>query len=435
MSIYSNPEKTRRPEPQTEPVFIWPVPEKADTIFWVEKDMKIPKNRDFTYGQAYEGPQQYPDHELVYVAPQTEDRWSRWYYAKARTNQNNYNWTVVGNNTVRRTYLFKRENYPDSPESPAPPAAPGTVKPPTVGTPDPKFPGYVFAGESVQRTDTELDSIYVIVSRTYSIKTLVSYQWDDALERNIKITREIIPAGTETGGLEDNGVLVEIRPGDLFYDVKITSEIQWKDDDLNGGTPNFPIELTPVVTEASFPFPPRLESVEAYGAWAFANSEDAAWSYSEDFFFEIDVTDPVPGPYEAKLRRFLTDDPDSLRSTYKTTRIVKEAETFGIVRYWWYSSDNGNRTFALARQYNIPPTVHGDVPLPGNVNYVQSGTLPSNTGTATGRASLPATPGFSDYNNSTTTIAGVTTKRTKLGLYEVQVVEIQEGGSTIYQTS
>lgn len=422
MAIPPTPERSSRPSRKIDPVFIWPVPEKADYLFWVEMDMKLPANRSFTYGTAHPDATTYPNHKLVYVAPQNEDNISRWFYASNRTNENSYNWQLVNNNTIQRTYLVLRSDYPSAT--------------PVVGTADPSatFASYVFAGESVSRTDTELDSRYVLVTRTYSIGTLISYQWDDAIERNIKITRQIIPSGTQTGS-QANGVLVEIRAGDKFYDVKLTSEVVWLAGDLDGGDPalpDFPIELTSVVTDANYPFPPRLDSVALYGAWAYADSSNAAPSYSEDFFFEINITDPMPGPYDAKLRRFLTNDPDAVRVLYPTAKITREAETFGLIRAWFNASTKGNRTFALARQHNIPPTVHGVVTLPAAVNYSQGANGTGGTTTGVGAASLAATPGYAAYAATTTTIAGVTTRRTSLGLYEVQVVEIQKGGSNVY---
>jgi hypothetical protein len=418
MSIPPTPDRSPRPSRVVDPVFIWPVPEKADYLFWIEVDMNLPAYASFTYGTAHPNATLYPNHKLVYVSPQDANNTSKWFYASNRTNEVNYNWTIVNNNTVQRTYLVLRSAYPGTP--------------PTVGTADTKFADYVFAGESVSRTDTELDSLYVLVTRIYSIETLVSYQWDDALERNIKITRTLIPAGTETGSQAD-GVLVEIRAGDTFYDVELTSEVVWLVGDLLAGSPNFPIELTSVVTDANYPFPPRLDSLDVYGAWAFAGNNESADSYSEDFFFEVNITEPMPGPYDAKLRRFLTDDPDAVRLLHPTAKITRKAETIGIIRSWSSASGTkGNRTFAQARQHNIPSTVHDEVALPTGVNYAQGANGTGDTATGYGAASLPATPGYATYAATTTTVAGVTTRRAKFGLYEVQVVEIQKGGSNVY---
>jgi len=393
----------------------------ADYLFSEIRDADLPKNKTWKYGDKHPNSKLFPNHVLVMVGEEREIEGqgtvSQWYYAADRSNEDSYNWQVQGNDTLFRQYLVRRTEYPPTSY-------------PTVGTADARFPQYVYAGESVAPAEGELNSIYVMVTRTYSIPTLITYQWDESISRTIKITRQIVPSGTVQGSSTSTGKIIEVQPGDAFYDLKITSEVLWNAADLSGGVPNFPIQLDSVGSDANYQFPPLLKSIKLFGAWAYATS-DAPPSYSEDFFFETDITEPHPGPFEATVLRFLTPNPDAVRALYPTTRIVSRAETFGLVKAWAAASDDGNQSFALARQYNTPPTVHDVVDLPAQVNYTQGGGMAGTT-LGKGSASLPATPNFAQFIASTTTIAGVDTKRSRLGLYEVQVVKIHAGGATIY---
>lgn len=410
----------RTPAPHRQPVLTWLTPKVDDLLFFVERDARLPEHQKFEFGQAYEDKIRFPGHKLIYVSPQDDTNWSRWYYAADREHQDDYNWEIQNNDTLFRTYLVLRADYPAS------------FAPPEVTTPDTKFAQYVFAGESVERVDKELDSLYVTVRRTFSIQSLVSYQWDDVIQRSVKVTREIVKAGTVTGS-KGTGSIVEVQAGDTFYDLKITSEVQWLPGDLGpGGTPVFPIVLDTISADANYQFPLLLKSVKLFGAWAYATSEGAPPSYSEDFFFEIDTVEPPPGPFSATILRFLTNNPEAVRTAYPTAQIVSRSETFGLVKWWAASTDSGNNTFALARQYTTPATVHADVELPAQVNYTQGGNL---TGVKNGPGSqkLPATPGFAAFMATATTIAGVDTRRSRFGLWEVQVTRINAGGANLYQ--
>ena len=86
-----------------------------------------------------------------------------------------------------------------------------------------------------------------------------------------------------------------------------------------------------------------------------------------------------------------------------------------------------------ARQYNSPASVHDEIELPATVNYVQGGTR-SDASYAPGSQELPPTPGYATYIASSTTIAGVDTRRSRLGLWEVQVTRINAGGATVYDS-
>lgn len=127
----------------------------------------MPINKRWKYGDPYPDQLAFPHHKLVYVGPQTVDKWSRWYYASDRLNQDEYNWEFtsadIGGNkfdAVSRTYLVSREAFDAT--SPA-------LGSPMPNVPKDKFIGdYVLAGRVQQRTgEQELDSLYVLEKRIY----------------------------------------------------------------------------------------------------------------------------------------------------------------------------------------------------------------------------------------------------------------------------
>ena len=433
-SLPEDPTPPRSPAPSIEPVFTWPTPGREDFLFYVEKNGELPRNKGWKYGDPFRDRGLFPDHKLVYVSPQSADKWSRWFYASDRINEEAYNFEFSGDQLVR-SYLVQREKYfarTAAAASAAVPTVIGEFTRPVVGTADTRFAQFVYAEDVLSRTETELDSIYVMVRENYVPERLVSFQWDDVIRRVIRVTRQVIPAQSEEGS-GTYGVQVEIQPGNVFHDFRITSEVEWLPDDLNeDGTVRYPIQIDSVASDANYQFPLLLKSIKLFGAWAYAAS-DAPPSYSEDFFFEIDTVEPAPGPYDATVLRFVTNNPEAVRAIYPTTKITTRAETFGMTRWWAAASDQGNNTYALARQYNSPASVHDEIALPSNVNYVQGGTR-SDANYAPGSQELPATPGFAAYIASTQTIAGVDTRRSRLGLWEVQVTRINAGGSTVYDS-
>jgi hypothetical protein len=159
----------RTPAPAIDPVFVWATPDKHDTIFYVEKSGDLPANRDdqWNYGDAFRGRQYFPNHRLVYVSPQTSDKWSRWYYAAPRVNQDAYNFShtvadIGGNrfSAVQRAYVTLRSEYD--------PLAP------TMGTPMPDVPEGKFTEEfilanrqEVPSGQQEIDSLFIAENLTY----------------------------------------------------------------------------------------------------------------------------------------------------------------------------------------------------------------------------------------------------------------------------
>ena len=407
--------------PQRQRVLTFVSPSVADIIFMESVDAQRVGSSPPAYGTPHPDRQRWPDHVLVFVKTADEQGLVyQFFYAAKREEQDKYNYEIGSDDRLVRTYVLKRSEYPD----------PVALPTPVVGSTDALFDKYVFAFEFLDRSEQELDSIFVVVKRVYSMPETVSFEFDRSVDRMVKITRTIIPAGSETGSATA-GRTVEIAPQNTFFDLRVTSEVVFEPDDLDAdGNPNYPLSLRTVATFVNYDFPPRLNYVEYHGVWAYADSSTHQASYSEDFFFELDFTEPSPGPYAARVLRFVTDDPEALLASeqYKLDKVIPERGTFGMLRQWWRASTKGNSTFALARQQDVGRAcIHARIELPKQINYVAGsgeGGEAAAAGGGPGRQYLPETPQYQSFVDKSTLNVSIDVKQTAHNLFEVQVVQL-----------
>lgn len=385
----------------------FPTPLIGDVVFSEVRDC----NRiDFPeYGTPYPNAAKWPYHKLVYIKPVDIERNEifEFFYAADRDHQDLYNFEINTDDRLIRTYLIPREDY-----------TPANFPAPAVLTPDERFPTYVFTSQFVTRTEQVFDSIFVQVQRVYSIQRTIAYKFDPAIEKNIKITREIIPSGSEEGS-NDVGKTVEISPQNSFFDLKITVEVQGL-----GFTTSEPYSLIQTVPSyVNYQFPPKLNAVSIIGASAYAASVTAPPSFSEDFFFDLQITEPAPPPYSSRVLRYITSNPDLIRELWPLDKVVARRDIFGFAKSWAYAGAT-NKTDATARQVDIGrPAIHDDVDLPAGITYVNSSDSTPSDGGA-GRLTLPATPNYSEFVGANLLTLGVDTKKIDYNLWEVQVSQI-----------
>ena len=100
----------------------------------------------------------FPDHKLISQAPNSEDgQWVKRIWANDRVDQDTYNYAIKyiegskDHPTYVRTYVIPRNEY----------------VPLEDGDPDPLFAGAILTEQEVSRTEGELDSQYVTVTRVY----------------------------------------------------------------------------------------------------------------------------------------------------------------------------------------------------------------------------------------------------------------------------
>ena len=185
------------------PVFIWPTPNHEDRLFWVWRDGTLPKydHKQWNYGDKFDNQVDFPDHQLIHVSPQSDTRWSKWYYMADRDNQDAYNWEFtdadIGGTkfpAVQRTYIFPRKGF--------------TPSTPIMGTTMPNVPADLFQGTYVladrkqsNRLEKEMESLYIMETRTYVQKSsMIRNDFDEALSGNLQSIQTLYYKGEIASG-------------------------------------------------------------------------------------------------------------------------------------------------------------------------------------------------------------------------------------------
>lgn len=423
----ANEIKPRSPSPQVSPVAAWPTPEKSDLLFWVEHNADLPRNDvlQWNYGDAYTGPGSagYPNHKLVYVSPQTPDAWEKRFYMSDRVDEDNYNFEFTTGEQLIRTYIVPRSLYFARTAAEAAAAIPvvaGEFTVPAVATPDTRFTKYGFADDTLGRTDTEMDSLYVVVRRRFIEPVTVERTYSDELEAYITVTKTIVPVGTAVTDPPSVGRIEEIRHGNSFHDILITQTLDGWDD--SAGILDRSLATLP--TFVNYPFPSRLDSVDIQFVAAWADSTEAARSYSEDYYFEYQITEPRPGPYPAVIERTITSDPESFVAGLTLSGVpVPKRETVGIAYWWFFASTKGNQTQAVAKEIEIPSTIHDEITI-----TINGTDIPASTAQRLSTTTLAATTGFALLDGSITFPIDADVRKLPFQLYEVRVTKLNITG-------
>ena len=224
--------RARNPAPQHNPVFIWPTPNHADYLFWVEKNGDLPKNQSFAYGDAYSDSVKYPNHKLVFVSPQTEEAWSRWFYASDRINQDEYNWNSIQADlggvkfdAVERLYLYKRTDFKHADTAQA--EDQGNAMP---DVPEGQFPASTYLLSERVTMDApaeELRSLYILEKRTYFLRsTIATVEHEDMLGIGQGSVVTLFYRGeTPTGAGATIETLIN-APSNAYWEVQSTGEVR-----------------------------------------------------------------------------------------------------------------------------------------------------------------------------------------------------------------
>jgi hypothetical protein len=361
------------------------------------------------YGTAHPDTTRWPNHKFVYFEPlQGKEAGGReelftFYYAADRESQDDYNWEDVEGASMIRTYLIPRDEYTREDA-------------PTVGTADEVFDMYVFAMETVQRVPEPLDSMYVAVKRVYLPPERTDLEYNDTFERIVATTRRIVPHGDGVA-VSSAGSVTEVQDVNTWYDLEITREIQLVEEET------FPYSLPDLPVDVPYRFPPRLNAVNLVWANAYAFATGQPDSYSEDYYFDLDIDTPYGGPYEGTLLRFITDDPDGLRATYPVIKIMAKQDNLAVVAAWYSASTDGNSTFAIAREVDLPATIHDEI----EVTKIAV-TTETEEGELQFKGTLPATPDYDAIVAATEMVVGYDVKKLPLNLYEVSITLINTTG-------
>lgn len=379
----------------------------TDILFWEVGPLSSDPDDIPAYGTLHYDTARWPNHELVFIAPADEvGLLYRYYWAATRPTQDLYNFEDQNGEQLIRTYFMKREEYLDDAYFATQFAKVGD---PLVIAPD-RFSMYVFADESVDRSVQELDSLYVVVRRRFLEKVRTREFYDDDIHCDVLESITVIPA--KSGSADSSpGEITEIQPVNIWHDLEVTKTVQ-------GFTS--PKSLPTLIKDVPFNFPRLLKSAEWTGCAAFANSDAAPVSYDESWYIHYDLVEPTPGPYEARVMRFLTTDANALRSIYPIQKVVTRIETIGLARAYAFGSSKGNTTFADARQLEVPSSIHGDIVIGG------FDTIGRAQGQSTG--TLFKTPGFDEFSALSEMVAGYEPQQAGYGLYIVSIIIINTTG-------
>lgn len=403
----------------------FPTPLPIDLIFYEVRDSVVPSNEhgNWEYGQPHEDRVRYPNHELVYVSARREDGKQQWYFAAERNSQDDYNYEIQSGEQLVRTYIIKRPLYRERPVGTSGAPEDEFLYPPAgASSPDAVFAQYCFADDTVVRTERELDSLYVAVRRRFIRPTTVDYIYSQEFRRNIRITKEVIPRTTSSPALGADGTSVEIQDGNHFHSIRITKEI------VLGGGETYPYSLPDIPATQDHRFPSKLESVQLVGAWAWARQITAPFlreSYSEDYYFKFKITDPRPGPYSATIKRYITNNPEAIKTANPVTIVPQPIrESIAVTAAWAFASATlGNSTSATAKEWSVPPTIHEEitVTLGGTASTSESQDRNYTT-------TLTATPNVTAFLALTEATIDYRVREMALGLYEVSVVKLNITG-------
>lgn len=402
-----------------------------DLVFYEVVDYNLQNNRDAEYGDPYHNTRTFPNHELVYITPNDkEGKFYRFYYAAKRENQDDYNWQIQGGERLVRTYFVKRELYYERSDADIL-AGPFKVNNefgyPTVATLDSRFEKYGFADDTVAEAPQELSSLYILVQRRFIEPVTEDLVWDQNLNMYVRIKKEIIPAMlNRPQPTSTTGETIEVQKGNRFHDIRITKTAIMPLGE--GGEPlTYPILKTEIPDYRQFDFPARLNAINLVYAWAYAASEDAMPSYSEDFYFDYDITEPRKGLYPARLLRYVTDDPENVKILHPITTIPAPVkESIAVVYTWSSAGVFGNTTQASAKEYLLPSTIHDQISVDESNNGPLEETSPaSRTFTRT----FAKTDGYDAFMALDEIVVGYEVREISLNLFEAIVVILDKSNA------
>lgn len=316
-----------------------------------------------------------------------------------------------------RTYVIHQDKYP--PPSPAPPTPdPYVLQDAVVGVADPKYPKFGFTHDSMMRSPFGLDSVFVMVQRIHQQIVKVRTFFDDEMERYVTETTRIIAAGTGAPSSEP-GKSVEVTPVNIYFDLEVTMELQpLETDSTLDGEIIYPLVLPSLMEDKPYPFPPLTTDVTIETAWARAfNGEDE--SFSQDFYFKFHMVTPRRGPYEARVVRYLTPNPDSLRGLFPIHQITPTSESIGVSAWYAIAPATGQcRTFARADELHMPESIHPAITI----------TEPDGPSIGEFTRTLAMSPGYTNFTQLGVINASYETTKTRYGLYEVSIIQINCSG-------
>jgi hypothetical protein len=425
----SNP-ATRRIENRVTPL-------ETDIIFI---ETGVMPTTSLAYGTPHYDSAQWPNHKLVLIKPAGRDGvLYEFYYAADRENQDDYNLVDQNGQYLTRSYIILRSDYYNRATYAATIPTVGVSPDPVFGSTDPIYGDFVFSGESVKHTGTELDSLYIEVERTYQLREEVTYEFNETLEKTFKVTKRVV-ARNSAPELPAVGKIVNRQNVNAWHDIEMITELEDRESYFDGDGRFIPIELPDVPKDVQYNFPNLLNWVDIKFEYKFKESGvDVA------ILNDFDMTSPPAGPFAARVKRVITDDPDSLRAQYPVLNLHPKREIIGVTyrddytrgidisRLRWEYGSVG------ASQFEVPASIHGeiDITLNGNDSSDYSIDFAGEIDSSDPRTAklrmkttdtLAATADYYTLVSGGEIIAGYDVQKVALNLYLVSVIFINIDG-------
>jgi len=237
--------------------------------------------------------------------------------------------------------------------------------------------------------------------------TLIESRYDASLDAMLTITKDVVAAGT--AGSVAVGDITEVRPVDKWRSVRIRTQ----------GAGVEKTENLPGVF--SFRFPAVLNSIKWIGAWAYAISGDRL-DWDQDVALVFDVTEPYTAAVDGRIIRVVTSSPTSVVGAYPPVVFKPQSHTIGWVTGGWYASPSMVWAKTTARTWQTPLTISGGHSLTAPFGGGGGVSVDS-----TSSGFVPPTPPTTAIPSGWITI-GVTSRRLRMGFYEVLVRQINSPG-------
>lgn len=244
-----------------------------------------------------------------------------------------------------------------------------------------------------------------------SYPTLIGYQYDASLDALVKVTKDVVAAGT--AGTFAVGDITEIQPFDKWRSISIRTE-------------GVGVESTTYLPGVfSFQFPPVLVSAQFITSEAYATHEgESGTKYDWDFDMALvfDVREAFSAAVNGRVIRVVTSDPASVIGAYKPVNFKPQSHTIGFANYGYFASEAIIWAKASARTWQTPMALCPGITITfGGVTGGAGVTVD-----ASYTSTIPATDPRGIPLGWIT--VGASSNRLRLGYYEVLIRQIESPG-------
>ena len=259
-------------------------------------------------------------------------------------------------------------------------------------------------GDAIKTTKT-IDTFPILTEERY----------DSQLDSMITITKSVIVPGSESGSKSGCGSLVEIQPVDKWRSIKIQTSV---------AASAVRTETYPGVF--NFRFPPVLEKAYFDAAWAWAyHGSNRSEDYDVALIFH--VAESSQQAVRGRTRRIITCNPEGVVEDNPVISFKPQSHTVSFITASSFASKKTVWAKANVQTWQTPLALCKgiDIWLPPKLASGIQGTHVDGDWTA----HIPATSPAGMPAAGTPMTIDLTTRRLKMGYWEVLITEIFSPGS------